>query len=123
MMRAVNRILLVALGGALGCAGRFALSGALQKPGAFPTGTLAVNVLGCLAAGWLLGRQAFGEDIRTLLMPGLLGGFTTFSAFGAETLGLWQAGQAGLAAVNAGANLVLGFGAVWAGHLASRWVG
>ena len=114
----LGRILLVALGGALGCAARFALSGLLQKPGGFPYGTLAVNALGCLAAGVVLGlmeNKGWSEDVRTFLMPGVLGGFTTFSAFGAETLTLWQSGAAGLAALNAIANLTLGLGSVWAG--------
>ena len=112
----MRQILLVALGGALGAAARFSLSGLLQKPDGFPAGTLAVNVAGCLAAGWLLGRQALSGDVRAFLMPGLLGGFTTFSAFGVETLALWQTGRAVLAAANAAANLLLGLGAAWAGR-------
>ncbi len=109
------RILLVALGGAIGAAVRYALSTLLQKPGGFPFGTLAVNVLGCLAIGILLGK-GLGEGTRAFLVPGILGGFTTFSAFGAETMTLWQSGATGLALTNAGASLVLGLGAVWAGQ-------
>ena len=115
----MSRILFVALGGALGCVARYLLSGLLQRASGFPVGTLAVNVLGCLAAGVLLGlleTKGLGEDITAFLMPGLLGGFTTFSAFGAETMSLWRAGATGLAMLNAGANLVGGLGAVWAGR-------
>ena len=114
----MSRILLVALGGALGAVARFGLSGFLQRSEGFPFGTLAVNVLGCLAAGVILGMletKGLGEYARVFLVPGILGGFTTFSAFGAETVSLWQSGAAGLAAANAASNLILGFGAVWAG--------
>ncbi len=121
MIAPVSRLILVAFGGALGCAGRFALSGLLQRnlQGGFPYGTLAVNVLGCLAAGFLLGMmetRGWSEDTRAFLVPGVLGGFTTFSAFGLETMALWQSGAAGLAALNAAGNLVLGLGGVWAGR-------
>lgn len=118
----MTRLLLVALGGALGAVARVLLSGALPRPSGFPLGTLAVNVLGCLAAGAFLAhaeaRGSVTEDARAFLVSGVLGGFTTFSAFGGETFGLWRAGETGLAAANAGANLILGFGAVWAGHKA-----
>ena len=92
--------LMVALGGGLGACARFALSGwllpvTLQQK--FPWPTFAVNVLGCLIAGALF---AYGEkyhamslNLRLLLFTGLLGGFTTFSAFGLETFHLVRRGD------------------------------
>lgn len=92
--------LLVALGGALGCLARYAVSVPLSR--AYPWGTLAVNVAGSFAIALLLFGLApkgdFGADARALLVTGLLGGFTTMSSFAYETVLLaheghsWQAG-------------------------------
>jgi fluoride exporter len=93
----MNSTLLVMLGGALGSGARFALGNAVAaRAGAgFPWATLCVNVLGCLAmgalAGWLAQRGG-GETARLLFGVGLLGGFTTFSAF---SLDLWQLAERG----------------------------
>lgn len=94
----------VMLGGAIGAAGRFHLGQWLARgPGAgsFPWGTLAVNLLGGLAmgllTGWLLRGgglyAAAGEPWRLFLGVGLLGGFTTFSAFSLELLQMIERGQ------------------------------
>jgi len=108
-------LLWVAVGGALGACARYAAALALHRPGvSLPWATLAVNVAGCLLAGALLGwgeRHSLAAPARLFLVTGLLGGFTTFSAFGVETLALWREGRAGLAALNVAANLVLGLGA------------
>jgi CrcB protein len=93
-------ILLVALGGATGSVLRFLLGTAVQRAGstAFPIGTLAVNLIGCFAIGVLLRlteRHDAGGAIRSLLVVGFCGGFTTFSAFSAETLALLSAGDVG----------------------------
>jgi CrcB protein len=118
--------LMVGLGGAVGSVLRFWLGGLMQhrfEATGFPAGTLAVNLLGCFAIGILAGavetRHAFSPDLRLLLGAGLLGGFTTFSAFGNETVTLLRTGQAGLAAVNVVTNVVLGVGLAAAGRLAS----
>lgn len=115
-------LLLVATGGAAGSVLRY-LAGLATKSiagdSAFPWGTLVVNVLGCAAIGavldWLPSRGEQAEQWRCLLVVGVLGGFTTFSAFGAETLALWRAGQLALALANVAAQLLLGLAAVAGG--------
>jgi CrcB protein len=123
----MTNVLLAGLGGFLGAACRYGLSGFVQRltgSPSFPWGTLAVNALGCLLIGLLAGlgevRGPFTPHARVLLLAGLLGGFTTFSAFGYETVQLVRSGQAGLALLNVLAQLGLGFGAVAAGLLLGR---
>ena len=89
------QVILVALGGALGALARWKLGGIVLHHTAnwrFPLGTFVVNVVGCLVAGVLAGlvikRDLFSADARLFLFTGLLGGFTTFSAFGVETASL-----------------------------------
>lgn len=103
-------ILLVALGGAVGSVARYKLSGYVLHhtiDWRFPAGTFAVNVIGCLVAGVLAGlaekHDLLSADARLLLFTGLLGGFTTFSAFGLETMYLMRRGDFAIA----GANIVL----------------
>lgn len=118
-------VLLVAAGGALGAVLRYGLSGLVQaRTGAvFPYGTLAVNVVGCLLMGVISelaeSRGALEPGTRALITVGVLGGFTTFSAFGNETLNLLRDGERALAAGNIAANLVLALAAVWAGRAAA----
>ncbi len=103
----------VAAGGALGACGRYVLGKALVASGwvlwGLPLGTLAANALGCFAAGVLMGwlglKVTHSEWLAAFLMTGLLGGFTTFSAFSFETLRLMQTGAVGTAALNVGVNL------------------
>lgn len=99
----MNHLLLVMLGGAIGAGarhltGRAAL--ALWGPG-FPWGTLMVNLLGGmlmgLLAGWLAARASGDEALRYLLGVGVLGGYTTFSAFSLETANMLQRGDHGVA--------------------------
>ena len=90
-------LLLIGIGGGIGAVARYKLGGAILNTAVgwrFPLHTLVVNLLGCLAAG-LLARLAerysvVGPDLRLFLFTGLLGGFTTFSAFGLETVSLLQ---------------------------------
>lgn len=84
-------VLLVALGGAIGSVLRYVVSVlALAAFGAgFPWGTLAVNILGSAAIG-VCGGVGLGGNPRLLLVTGMLGGFTTFSAFSLETGLLWE---------------------------------
>jgi CrcB protein len=90
----VHLVALVFLGGGLGSVLRYVLGTAAQRHLAtdFPAGTLLVNLLGCLGVGLVgtlgLERAALSAEARTCLMVGLLGGFTTFSSFAWETLGL-----------------------------------
>lgn len=121
----MTRLLLVGAGAALGGMARYAIAGAVQaRVGPlFPVGTLMVNVLGCAAIGALTGSgYAIGlsEESRLLLVVGLLGGFTTFSAFGYETMALVADGRFGAAALSVAANVGLSLGAVVAGHWAAR---
>ena len=123
------RILLVGLAGLLGTLGRYWLSGAVARRygEAFPAGTLAVNLVGCFAAGLLFHfmheRNAFGETARAAVFVGLLGGFTTFSAYGVQTFALLREGRLGLAALNVVASNLLGLLLVFAGYAAAKLVG
>jgi CrcB protein len=113
----MHPVLLVALGGAVGSVARYGVGVALARwlGLAFPWGTLAVNVIGGLAMGLLAARVApDNESARLLIGTGLLGGFTTFSAFSLETVRLMEQ-QPGLAALYALASLVLSVGACWMG--------
>jgi CrcB protein len=116
------RILLIGLGGGAGAILRYALATAVQGAagGAFPLGTLAVNVLGCLGIGLLEGlaeARAFGNpEARALLAVGFLGGFTTFSAFANETVLAAKDGSAAVAAANVLGSVALCLAAAWAGR-------
>lgn len=118
----MHNILLVGLGGFLGSIARYKLGGLvlhMTVQQRFPFGTFTVNVLGCLVVGLLAGAaeryEAFGPDARLFLFTGLLGGFTTFSAFGLETMHLVRRGDLTTAALYAGGSVVLGLAAVWLG--------
>ena len=99
----MRNLVIVMLGGAIGAGFRYEVGlVALRLMGAaFPWSTLFVNLLGGLCAGLLAAllttKGAEGESLRLFLGVGLLGGFTTFSAFSAETVQLLQRGEAGLA--------------------------
>lgn len=118
----MHAVLLVGSGGFLGAVARYALAAwIVQVEGTdrFPWGTLVVNVAGCLAVGVLVGAaerfNALGPDARLFLVTGVLGGFTTFSAFGLETVQMLRRGDAVNAALYAGASMGLGVFAVWLG--------
>jgi CrcB protein len=102
---------LVGAGGALGSCARYALGRAVQHAagGVFPWGTVAVNVLGCLAIGVLVplleARGASSVRWQLFLTTGVLGGFTTFSTFSRETVALLRAGHPGAASANAALSL------------------
>lgn len=118
----MKSMLLVGLGGFIGSIARYTLGGAILGMTAqhrFPWSTFAVNVLGCLAIGILAGlaerHEMFGPGTRLFLFTGLLGGFTTFSAFGMDAVFLLRRGEILMAALYAGASVVLGITAVWLG--------
>lgn len=122
----MKALLLVAAGGALGSVARYKLSGFVLHHTVdwrFPAGTFAVNVIGCLAAGLLAGlaekHHFFSPDARLLLFTGLLGGFTTFSAFGLETVHLLKRGETGVAAANVAISVAAGLAALWLGMFAT----
>jgi CrcB protein len=114
----------VALGGAIGSVARFAcVTGATRLFGTgFPLGTLFVNVLGSFAMGlvfvWLSERELLRH--APLLMAGVLGGFTTFSAFSLDALKLWEAGAHGALLVYVLGSVILSVLALWAGVMMMR---
>lgn len=125
------KLLLVFVGGGIGASLRYG-AGALvahltpadaDTPhwlGMYPVATLLVNLLGCgligLAWGLLVKPEAGNEALRLALIVGVLGGFTTFSAFGWEMMDLINAGRIGTAVVYALASVVVGLVCVWSGH-------
>lgn len=120
------RLCVVGAGGCLGSVLRYLVSGWVQDRSgsiAFPYGTTAVNLSGCFVIGllsWLIEtRSLFSPETRAFLLIGLLGGFTTFSTFGNETLNLLRSGRAELAMLSVGAHVVAGVGMVWLGRLAA----
>lgn len=116
-----NHILAIAIGGALGSVLRYVLSTSVQNALGrdFPYGTLLVNLVGCLAMGMLftvfLERAMHESAWRAGLVIGVLGGFTTFSAFSMETVLLLEEGAYGRAAVYAVASVILCVGATVVG--------
>ncbi len=124
MGHGLTSVLLVALGGALGGMGRFAISNLLARclGKAFPWGTLAVNASGAFLAGWLLGSLGIASAPSPLWLftvAGLLGGYTTVSSFSLQTIELWQGGQQLRAGINVGTTLLLGLAMVTLGWLLS----
>ena len=114
------KLFLAGIGGFIGSVLRYAVSGFVQdwsRSIHFPYGTLAVNLIGCFAIGFLAQlaetRGFFTAETRTLIFIGVLGGFTTFSAFSNETINLWREGESLLATINVAAHLALCLGAVW----------
>ncbi len=122
----MTNIFLVGFGGFIGSILRYLASGYVQqstKSIDFPYGTLAVNVIGCFVIGFLAQlaeeRGAFTSESRLFVFVGILGGFTTFSSFGNETLNLARDSQMLNALANVGANVILGLLAVWLGRTVS----
>ena len=119
--------LLVAIGGAIGSVARYKVSAWVLNhtlDWKFPAGTFVVNVLGCLLAGLLAGlaqrHTLFSAETRLLLFTGLLGGFTTFSAFGLETMVLLRRGELWIAGLNVVLSVTAGLAALWIGGGAAR---
>jgi len=125
----MSEMLAAGAGGFVGAVLRYWLSGVVQRwsGGVFPFGTLAVNVLGCLlmgaVMGWVEYRQLFGPHTRILLTVGILGGLTTFSTFGYETFALLRDNEFYLAAGNVVLSVVVCTGAVMLGWLAAKAAG
>ena len=116
----MQAILIVALGGALGSVLRYKVGAlVLHQAGVtqFPYGTFTVNVAGCLIAGLLAGLgehfEFLSADVRLFLFTGFLGGFTTFSAFGVETIALVERGQWAIAGAYVLLSVACGLAALW----------
>ena len=121
--------MIVGAGGFIGSVLRFMVAGWVQRlafSSVFPYGTLVVNVIGCLLIGFLGGlaeyRQILEPGQRLFLMIGVLGGFTTFSAFAFETLSLAQDAELVRAIANITLQVVLGFTAAFAGFVGARYI-
>lgn len=121
-MSGATNILLVGLGGFAGAVARYLLGGWVLHhtlSAKFPWSTFAVNLLGCLIIGLLSGLaerlEWFSPSMRLLLLTGLLGGFTTFSAFGLETMHLLRRGELWIAAAYVLASVLACVLAVWLG--------
>ena len=116
-------ILFVGVGGFIGSVLRYAVGGYVQRFSGsvdFPYGTLAVNLIGCFVIGLFSqlaeSRGMFSPEARALIFIGVLGGFTTFSSFGNETINLAIDRQSGSVLMNVGANVMFGLALVWLGR-------
>ncbi|HUS12328.1 MAG TPA: fluoride efflux transporter CrcB [Pyrinomonadaceae bacterium] len=122
----MGKLFLIGLAGFIGTLARYGLSGVIAKRygETFPLGTLAVNLIGCFLVGLLfyLMQERFlvNQNVRTIILNGLLGGFTTFSSLGLQTFTLLQDGEFGLAAANLGVSNLIGLFMVWAGFTLAR---
>jgi CrcB protein len=119
----MRNVIIVGLGGFTGSICRYLVSGWVQKlsgSGLFPYGTLSVNILGCLLigllGGWADNAELFSPSTRLFLLIGVLGGFTTFSTFGYETVALLRDRQLLAASANVGLHVFVGFAAVALGY-------
>jgi CrcB protein len=118
-------VLYVMVGGALGAGGRYLLGGWVLgwAGGAFPWGTLAINVLGSLVLGFVIGAApltSMTAEARTFLAVGLCGGFTTFSTYSFETIALLESDAWTQAGAYALGSVALGLVAILGGLAASR---
>lgn len=125
----MRNIVIIGIGGCIGAVLRYLVAGTvhtLLKTAAFPLGTMTVNVAGCLliglGGGLMESRQLFSPEWRAFIFVGILGSFTTFSTFGLETFNLARDGQWLSSFCNLGISLILGLGAVLAGHSLSRLI-
>lgn len=121
-------IILVGLGGGIGCILRYLTSVAVSRyfQGAFPLATFFANMVGCVLIGLLIGLlsrlpESAPSDLRLLLITGFCGGYTTFSAFAAENIRLLQTGQTATALLYIFSSVAVSLFAVWIGlSLAQR---
>lgn len=111
----MEKLILLAIGGAAGTIGRYGLSGLTHRilGESFPFGTFFVNILGCFLFGLVVGliesRGAPGSQARLLLLTGFMGAFTTFSTYMYESAGMIRLGEWLPAAVNIGGQVSAGF--------------
>ncbi len=120
-------VLLAGLGGFVGAALRYLAGEAAARwidHQAFLWATLGVNVIGCFVIGLVAGamdtRTGFSPELRVFLVVGVLGGFTTYSAFGLEVVNLARQARFGAAMLHVGLHLALGLSAVWLGWAITR---
>jgi CrcB protein len=123
------RVLIVGLGGFVGSILRYLLSGLSQslfQTARFPIGTMIVNLSGCFVIGMLSqlaeSQNAFTELTRTLILAGVLGGYTTFSTLTNESLNLFRAGDFALGLVNVGVQVIGGLALAWLGRIGGQLI-
>ena len=129
MRTAILDLVYVGLGGFIGSISRYLVSGAVHQvfPGVYlPIGTAAVNIIGCILIGVLTGlaelRNLLSPEMRMFLLIGLLGGFTTFSTFGHETVALMRDGEFLHAVGNVLIQVIIGLAGVWLGYNVTRYI-
>lgn len=124
----MREVLLVAAGGAFGSVLRYFIS--LYIPHLFGrsllfTGTMTVNILGCVLIGaliqWMDAKQLMDTGIRLLVLVGFVGSFTTYSTFGLETIDILRDSISN-ALLYISLHLILGIGGVWLGIFTSQWL-
>jgi CrcB protein len=125
----MDKALFVGAGGFIGSVLRYWVSGLVQQSAnnpAFPFGTLTVNLVGCLVIGFLAQlaetRGIFTPEARAFVFVGILGGFTTFSTFGNETMNFLRDGEGLAAFLNVSAHLAAGLAAIWLGRSLAFWI-
>lgn len=123
----MNKLIWIAAGGLVGTLSRYVLSTWVDERShsSFPYGTLTVNLVGCFVAGLLFPvfeRAAVPVDMRLAVFTGFLGGFTTFSAYGLQTVVLADGGMMPMAAVNVVVSNLGGLLMVWVGNVAARGI-
>jgi len=121
----MTKILLLIVGGAIGTLARYGISGLTHRlvEGAFPWGTLMVNLTGALIIGFIWGlweTERISSNMRTFVFIGILGGYTTFSSYAVETLNLFRDGETKLALINILASNILGLLLVFLGFIAAK---
>lgn len=122
------KLVFIVLAGALGTLARYGLAGLVQQSNSsfFPFGTLAVNIIGCFVAGflWTLfeSRWAVSGEVRTCVLVGFMGAFTTFSTVILETGMLIRSSEWAYAMLNLFLQNGLGFGALGAGIILARLI-
>ncbi|MCX8030910.1 MAG: fluoride efflux transporter CrcB [Thermodesulfovibrionales bacterium] len=125
----IINIILIGIGGCIGSISRYLVGVTVHRLLNiywFPVGTLAVNVVGCFLIGLIGGileiKQVNHAEIKFFLFTGILGGFTTFSAFGYETFNLYKDGFIFLSILNPIIQVILGLAAVWCGYFLSKLI-
>ena len=119
------KLVLIGLAGMLGTLCRYGLSTWVEQraPSQFPYGTVVINLAGCLVAGLLFPlfeQAAVAPELRLVVFTGFLGGFTTFSAYGLQTVVLAHGGLLSIAVLNVLVSNAAGLALVWIGSSLSR---
>ena len=122
-------IILVGIGGFIGATLRYLIGNWIQNlldNPEFPNGTLLVNLIGCLIIGFVIAisetQDNISQEIQIFLTVGVLGGFTTFSAYGIDTVNFIRNGDLHLGAINIVLQLTLGILAAWLGLVTWKWI-